>query len=81
MSDARNADAFASSICDADRISFMSYLNGASLWVLSIDCFLVASFVFGFDLWEFGEAVVFAGIPLPIADASLLTGSFLVEFL
>ena len=40
ISEARNADAFASSICDAERISFISYLNGASLWVFSMDCFL-----------------------------------------
>ncbi len=45
MTEARNDDALEGSILDADRISFMSYLNGASLWVLSIDCFFVDSLV------------------------------------
>ena len=44
MTDARNDDAMTGSIEDWDRISFISYLKGAILWVFSMDCLLEASF-------------------------------------
>ncbi len=47
MTDARNADALAGSMEDAERTSFMSYLKGLILWVLSMDCLLVDSLVLG----------------------------------
>lgn len=50
MTLARKDDALEGSICDEDRTSFMSYLKGASLWVFSIACLRVASFVFGLAL-------------------------------
>jgi hypothetical protein len=37
--DAKNDDAIDASMDVAANISFMSYLNGAILFVLSIDCF------------------------------------------
>ena len=49
--DARNDDATDASIVDDDSISFISYLNGAILLVLSIDCFFEDSLRFILDLF------------------------------
>ena len=43
MMDARTEDAIPGSMEDWERISFMSYLKGASLWVFSMDCLWVAA--------------------------------------
>jgi hypothetical protein len=49
--DAKNDDATDSSIDDDDKISFISYLKGAILLVLSIDCLLDDSFFLLLDLF------------------------------
>ncbi len=45
ITDARNDEAFAGSMDEASRISFMSYLKGLMRWVLSIGWRLVDSLV------------------------------------
>jgi hypothetical protein len=61
--DAKNDDATDSSIDVDDNISFMSYLNGAILFVLSIDCLFDASLrlTFGFfdDPGTLGEEFLY----------------------
>ena len=47
MTVARNADDFEGSMDDSERTSFISYLNGLILCVLSIGCLFVDSLVFG----------------------------------
>lgn len=51
ITDARKADDLAGSIADAERTSFISYLKGASFWVLSIACLFDPVFTLGFDLF------------------------------
>jgi hypothetical protein len=64
--DAKNDDATEASMDVAANISFMSYLNGAILFVLSIDCFFDVSLrlTFGFvfddaDPGTFGEEFLY----------------------
>ena len=54
ITDASRDDALAGSSDDAPSTSFISYLNGASLCVFSMDCLFVLSFVLGLPLDEFG---------------------------
>ena len=69
MTVAKNDDALEGSIADAERISFMSYLKGASFWVFSIDCLLLPTFGLGFGFLLF----LLSDAGLPAAGAALLT--------
>lgn len=69
ITDARNDAAMDGSMEDVDSTSFMSYLNGLSLLVLSIVCLWVAALDGVFPLCLFGEvrdeaAVALAVLPL-----------------
>ena len=72
MTVARNADDLEGSIADSDRISFMSYLNGLILCVLSIDCLFVDSLVFGCLLFFF--SLNCPALPPMFCPADLLRG-------